>query len=372
MKNKLHLLLVIAMVVWLPGCSEAVDLEDLTIGLVVGVDLDKHNQLVSYFLSPVFVETATRNTQILESHAGSFRSARKEIDSMTTGLAVGGKTQVILLGKRLLEQGDWYPYFDVYFRDSKNSLSPRVVAVDGDVSQIIHTPPRDIPSLSLHLAGLIDTKERRNETVKINLQRFDTQMLDKGVTPFISAVKMEKGRIKLTGTALLDKKGRYVESLNQNETALLHILQGTEGRALSLAVSLAKEQKSEVFDKAKVSFRVNRIHKRTKTKYGNNKFQFDIKLTMSIALTERLFPYDMERKSEVLERQIEKQLKKQFEELFKKCQKRKVDPFGLGQYARAFQYEDWKKVQDDWGAAFAKADVRITVDTNIKYWGPVK
>ncbi|NEW09061.1 Ger(x)C family spore germination protein [Paenibacillus sp. SYP-B3998] len=372
MKNKLRILLAAVLIVWLPGCSEAVDLENLTLGLVIGVDLDEHNQLVSYFSSPLFNKNVSKSTLTLESNAKTLRATRREFDSMATGLAVGGKTQVILIGKRLMQHGDWFSLFDVFFRDAKNSLSERVIAVDGDVSEIMQNIPQDMPPLSLHLASLIDTKELRNETVKTNLQQFDKQMFEKGITPYISLIKVENERIKLTGTALLDKKGRLVMTLDQNETTLLRILQNSSRGQQSLSASIPGAQKSDIYDKNNLTFSINSVKNKMKTGYRDGKFEFDIKLNMFVSLKERLFTYDMRKNREKLEQQIQEQIKKQFEELIKKCQKNQIDPIGLGQYARAYQYKKWKQVQEHWGETFSEADVHLSVKTNIKYMGPVK
>ncbi|WP_374987756.1 Ger(x)C family spore germination C-terminal domain-containing protein [Paenibacillus sp. R14(2021)] len=39
-----------------------------------------------------------------------------------------------------------------------------------------------------------------------------------------------------------------------------------------------------------------------------------------------------------------------------------MDPIGVGLYARAYQYKAWKKVQENWGDAFSKADVSVNID----------
>lgn len=371
MKNKLRILLAAVLIAVLPGCSEAIDLENLTLGLVAGADLDKNNQLLIYFSSPLFNGTSKNSTLNIESDKKTFRTARADFDSIATGLAVGGKTQVFLIGKRLLQHGDWFPLLDVNFRDAKNTLSTSMVAVDGEVSELLQNIPKDTPT-SLFLDNLIDSNEIRNETVKTNMQQLDKQMFEKGITPYISLISLENGRIKLAGTALLDKKGKLVMTMDQKETMLLRLLQRSSKGQQGLSVSIPSEQKSDIYDTNSLSLSINRVKNKMKTGYLDGKFEFDIKLNLSVSLKERLFPYDMRKNGEKLEQQIQEQIKKQFEELIKKCQKKQIDPFGFGQYARAYQYKNWKQVQDHWGEAFSEADVHISVKSNIKYMGPVK
>lgn len=372
MKSKLRILFAFTLLVWLPGCGNAIDLENLSIGLVFGVDLNEHNQVVTYYGNPLFSGKTKEDIQILESGSRTLLGSRRDADTMVTGLVVGGKAQVILLGKRLLEHGDWYSLFDMYFRDAKNSLTASVVAVDGDVAELMKIPQRNAPPLFLLLPEMIDTSEKRNETVKTNLQQFDKQMLDKGITPYITVLKVENGRIRLKGAVLLDKKGKVAMHLEPNETTLLRILQAGEKGQQSLTVSIPDEKEGDIYDKNKVSFTIGRITKSTKTRYQGDQFQFDIKLNMSIALTEMLFPFDIHKNGRELEQMIQVQVKKQLEKLIKECQEKEIDPIGLGQYARAYQYKNYNKVQDRWGEAFSKADIHISVTTRIKYMGPVK
>ncbi len=42
----------------------------------------------------------------------------------------------------------------------------------------------------------------------------------------------------------------------------------------------------------------------------------------------------------------------------------------MGLYARAYEYKEWQKVQDDWGEALSKADIKINVKVKVKSMGP--
>ncbi|WP_353936516.1 Ger(x)C family spore germination C-terminal domain-containing protein [uncultured Brevibacillus sp.] len=85
-----------------------------------------------------------------------------------------------------------------------------------------------------------------------------------------------------------------------------------------------------------------------------------------------MFPFNMTKDYKKLEKMIEEELRHDYEQLIAKCQKKELDPFGFGLYARAYAYKDWKKVEDDWPKAFAKATVRIVPDVSIKGNGVIK
>ncbi|WP_373231030.1 Ger(x)C family spore germination C-terminal domain-containing protein [Cohnella sp.] len=178
----------------------------------------------------------------------------------------------------------------------------------------------------------------------------------------------------MKGTALLTEKGKYVDTLRIQENVLLMILQKQIKKELPFTLRLPQMKKSGggIFDTNVISFTLADMKTKIKTAYRDGRFQFNIRIRSYITLSEREFPFDVEKKSGKLEKMIEKQLDKQFENLIKKIQKHKIDPIGLGLYARAHEYKEWQKVQDDWGEALSEADIKINVKVKVKSMGPVK
>ncbi|MNR51844.1 hypothetical protein D3C85_1715820 [compost metagenome] len=93
---------------------------------------------------------------------------------------------------------------------------------------------------------------------------------------------------------------------------------------------------------------------------------------MRISIKERLFPYDVEHNAPELEKDIEEELQKQFSQLIKKIQSAKIDPIGLGLYARAHEYSQYKKVQDHWGETLSNSEVNVKVKVKIQSMGSNK
>ena len=89
-------------------------------------------------------------------------------------------------------------------------------------------------------------------------------------------------------------------------------------------------------------------------------------------LTTHLFPYDISKDAKKLEKQAAEQMKAQMEKVIKTIQKHEIDPIGLGIYARAFEYKEFKKVEDNWGEAVKDADINVKLDLTIGAMGPVK
>lgn len=371
--NKLLLqAMLIAMVCIISSCSDRLDMEDSTFALLVGLDLDKENELVVYSTSPVFSKNVEKKTRELRVKPQTNRESREKQDYYTPGVFQGRSIQVILVSKRILQQENWFQLTDVWFRDPKNPATPRIIAFDGPLSEIIYLNPKDQPMMPLMLRAMIETKDARSETVKTTLQELHEQISEKGVTPVISEVRVKDKQIVMAGTTLLDDKGKFTDSLNLRESILLRILQNTTKKTVSLTISIPGEMKIGPFHTDKLSLDVQKIKAKIKTSYLRDNFQFDIHITMRVGLSELMFPYDVRSHGKELENKITEQMQKQLERLIKKIQADKIDPIGLGLYARAHEYSHFKDVEDHWGETLAKADIRVSVKTIIGAMGAVK
>ncbi|SDW12551.1 Ger(x)C family spore germination protein [Paenibacillus sp. CF384] len=357
----------------LTSCKDRLDLENITLVLMLGIDLDEDNNLVIFSSSPVFSKEAKKKNETTKVKAITSRQARGELEARVSALVSNGKLQNILIGKKVLQHEGWMNLLDVFFRDSKARINARLIAVDGPVEEIMFFTPEDKRRLPLHIAKLIDTAHMRNLVEKTTLFEFVRLVFEKGLTPYVSEIHKTPKEVVVTGTALLDKKGLYRDSLDLMENELLQILQEEKLADLTLTLILPNiPHKKSVFETRAISFYVTEVSRKVKVSYSNNRFRFDIRLKLPIHLTEQMFRYDAEKKTPELEAMINKQLEQEMNKLVKKIQHNKLDPIGLGLYARAFQYQAWKKVQNDWGGALAKAEVNVHVESELKDHGEIK
>ncbi|MDF2714544.1 MAG: germination protein GerHC [Paenibacillus sp.] len=371
MNRKRWLVLLVLLAMSLSGCGggDRKDLEDLTIVLIAGIDLDENNNLIYYESSPVFSKEAKDKEEEFGVKAMTSRQAREKFDTKVTALTVGGEIELVLLGKRLLARDDWFRLLDIYYREEKSTVSARVVAVDGAVKDIIYDKTANKPRLPLYLSKLIDTSYRRNLTVKTTLQELRRQVVDKGLTPSISEIKKGK-ELELKGTALLDEHGKYAIPLDIQENALFLMLKGRRKGEMTITVSIPDAEKSaSKIETNKLSFMAESISTKTKSSYRQGRFHFDLNVSLGVHMVERLFAQD---RSMDLERMIAEQLRMKLEALIAKFQAHRIDPLGLGMHARAFHYKEWKEVQDHWGEELANSDINVSVKVEIKKKGAVK
>lgn len=372
MRACIRILLLVMVTACLSGCMDRIDLEDATITLMAGIDLNEKNEILFYLSSPVFSKEAKKKSEEFGVKADTFREARVRLDEVVTGITLPGKIQVYILGKRLLKHPEWFRYLDVVFRDARSTVNSRMVVYDGDVHELFHFNPKDKPRLALHVTKLIDTAARRNVTVKTEAQELHRQILEKGITPILTEMKKDNQVVKVMGIALLSGKGTYVKLIEPPEaTLLLLMLDGKQGD-VAMSFLLPEHQERGKIIKSKVSIIVKDVSNKVETSYRDGRFHFTVRQKMKISIAERMFPFDMEKGYKQMEREIEEELRKSYSKLIQKCQKSATDPFGFGMHARAYEYEEWKKVKDNWTKEFTRASVQIIPEVSIKGNGVVK
>lgn len=353
------------------GGQDRNDLEDLSLLFLYGMDLDPNNRPIFYLDTPVFHKEAEEKTEKHRLAAESARASRVRFDQLTVGNVSGGKLQVLLLGKRLLETPDWFPMLDVFYRDPKNSVNAIVVAVDGDMSEVVNLKPADKPRLSLYLVKKINTVEKRNITTRTTLQQLHRQMYEKGMTPSVTIIRKKGDQIEISGMALMEENGKYTTTLKPEEWGLVRILQNKAQKGVNLSVEIPSGQREDTPGSVKISFMAEPSSK-IKVEHSEDRFRYRITLKLPVYLREVTGEMNLDSESNELEAQIKKQLEKKFQAVVQKMQSHKVDPAGFGLYARAYQYKKWKQVENEWGEAWAKADVQWDIQVNIKAVGPVK
>ncbi|GIN99369.1 germination protein [Brevibacillus halotolerans] len=355
------------------GCGYTT-IEHMTLTLLIGIDLDHDGNLVFAISSPVFSKEAKDKEEEFEVRATTLRHSREGFDKRALGLTMAGKTQIVIIGKKLAKQKDWSILLDPFYRDPKSTATARVVYYDGSIDEIMRYRPKDKPRLPLYLSNLVETGLFRNETTKTTIQEFHRQLKEDGITPSITALRKEEEELVLTGTALLDKASRVKMLIDSDEGKLIYILRKkTRGEfPFTLHLPNAPGQDIDKMDTKRISVNLHSIKTTTQARYERDRFIFDVNVHSTATISERLFPFNNIEPPKGLEKMIEEKLEQKFASLIRKLQKAKLDPAGFGMYARAYAYPHWKKVKENWLDNFQKSRVNIKVKVKIIGMGTVK
>ncbi|WP_129688195.1 spore germination protein [Gottfriedia acidiceleris] len=108
-------------IILLSGCKKTINIEDITMGLVLGIDTNnpKQKKLQVFMSSPVFSEEAKEKNEQSMVDASTIREARTLFDSKLSGVTTAGKLQTLLVGSKLAEQKNWASLLDFLYREPK-------------------------------------------------------------------------------------------------------------------------------------------------------------------------------------------------------------------------------------------------------------
>lgn len=343
----------------LSGCGDQIYLEKSDIILLMGIDLDENNQLTFYASTPVFTTEAQKSFRVMKVKARTLREARYQFDSLSQGSTVKGKIQTVLVGKKLLQNRPVLPYLDVMLRNPKDDVNSRMVMIDGPVEEIIHSNMKNRGRLGVAIRNMIDSTFKSGIIANPTLQQFTAEQFDKRFSPMIPSLKVINGEPKITGMALISRNGLYSDSWNLHQSPLALGLQKFFIDKVPLTLSIKSDKVQAPKNLKRLSIYTTRIKRRVNTTIVNGHFHFDVQLTLYAELVERLFYFNSESQPTVLQKIIEDQLDAEYKKLIKQTQKKKIDPIGFGIYAKAQQYDQWKKVRDNWFDEYSKSTINI-------------
>jgi len=352
---------------FLSGCGMNTRLDSLTMILTLGLDVTDDGKLLMYSSSPVFNKDAKEHTEVIEVDTSSLREGRYKVDLFASGRTVGGKIQNVVIGKHLAEKRALLPLLDVLYRDPKNSTTALLIVYDGPVKELMESKQKDKPRLAVAIRDLIATTALDKQTVKINLLDFHRMLFEKGCTPFATEMGMKNRKMVVKGVALFNNKGKYVTSISAKDSAFLQLLR----QEIKPAIPFTLRTAALTGKKENISVSMEHGKVRYQTKYRNGRFQFHVQINAEVIITEKIANVDISKKQKQLEKIIANEIKTKTTTLLQTFQRHHVDPVGFGLYARAYEYDHWKKVENDWGKAFAAADISVSAKANVISYGVI-
>lgn len=347
----------------LTACSIGrLNIEEITMELILGVDVNEKDEVVVYISSPVFSKEAKEKNEHFETKSLSLREAREHFNRKVTGIPRGGKMQALLISKKVTEHENWQSILDLFYRDFKMRQSADLIIVNGSINKILNYSPEDKPRLSTFIPQLLREANNANVAYRTTLRDFHTMNLEKGITPFAPELTLKKDGLETSGTVIFNNNDLYVDTLSMKETQLLKMMKNKLEKGLSIGMTLNKYQKNyDVFKQNQASFSIINIDRKIKKEIKNGQYQFTMFLTVPFRVTES--PIRLTDKTiKDFEKEVKKTLEKQCNQLIQTFQEQKVDPIGFGIIARTMDYQKWKSIEDRWLDVYADSQIKVKVD----------
>ncbi|OUB84377.1 Ger(x)C family spore germination protein [Bacillus wiedmannii] len=362
--------------IYLTGCSQRIPLEQASLILLIALDRTSNGEMKVGTSIPLFHHEKQKSTAEHWAQASTIYDGFSKMDTKLTGYVTSSKAEVILIGKKFAQEKNWIQALDSSYRDPYATINAKVVLVDGSAEEILKINRPDKPALPSYISGVIKSAIQNNQSVSSTIQQLMREKNEQGMTQTVPIIKKIKNEIDAVGIAFLDQQGKYIAKIPKKDVEFFNLIykpKNTGRMILHLALSPKRSDK-----KPNTSVLVQNAKRKINVDFQKGKFVFTINVNMNIALIEKnnkdVTKNHLQGKTDIsrLEHGIEHEFDKKLRGMLQDMQKNKIDPIGLSLYARAFQYNEWKKVKADWVYALSKAKVHVNTHIIIKDTGTIR
>ncbi|WP_242319043.1 Ger(x)C family spore germination protein [Bacillus cereus group sp. BfR-BA-01349] len=368
-------ILLIACSICLNGCHHGIPIEKVNLFLLLGIDCDEEGDFLVGTISPFLQEDASKNTTENIVKAKTIYEAYAKINTSMNGVATASKEEILLIGRNVANNKKWMGELDGIFRDPRSSTNAKILIVDGPVMEAFKMKLSDKPMLPIYLKELIQSTIHSNMAVPSTVQKLLRQLNDKGVTQSVPIIKVKRKKVIVTGLAFLNQTGKFVESIPVDEVPLFQLLNRQKKRGeMKLYINHIsfhnkKEEATAIKEEAKREVNFN-------VKNGVLYVDFNLYITASIIEKTNSKPiqsFSQEKQNvKRLEKQMKRQLDNRFGLLMQHIKRDSIDPLGIGAFLRAYKYNEWKRLEQNWPNAISNSKLKVHTDIKIQNTGIVR
>ncbi|WP_336771487.1 Ger(x)C family spore germination protein [Bacillus bombysepticus] len=369
-------LLIVICCIYLIGCSQRIPLEKVSLILLIALDKTSNGEIKVGTSIPLFHHEKQKSTVEHWVRASTVYAGFSKIETKLTGYVTSSKAEVILIGKRFAQEENWIEKLDSSYRDPYATINAKVVLVDGLAEAIFQINRPDKPALPSYIDSVIESSIQNNQSVSSTIQQLMREKNEQGMTQTVPIIKRTNNEIDTVGIAFLNHQGKYITKILKKDVKFFNLINKTQvaGRMI-LHLVLAPKGSDKTPNS---SVLVQNAKRKINVDFQKGKFIFTIDLNMNVSLIEKTSNNLNKTHSQgnknisKLEREIQQEFDKKLHIILQDMQKNKIDPLGLSLYARAFQYKEWKKIEEDWLQSFSKAKIRVHTHIKIKDTGTIR
>lgn len=274
-----------------------------------------------------------------------------------------GHTKVLAISEDLLKYPEVFKeIIDYLARQPQINRMTNLLVIQGSIEEFFKTKSNMEKNLQAYLSGLMESTGRNSTILPVNLNELLILLSDNG-NAIIPSAKLDKeeNEISITGVAIL--KNYALEGfLTPQETSDLEILRG----------KLKSGKKVIYKDGHPIDIEIDGIKRKLQATNKDNKLAFNISIEIEGKIKGYYLNKDILAMKELdsIESNFNKSLSEECEKVIKLTQKQfGVDPIGLREYIEKFHPSISDKVKDKWEEEYRDADIKVTIDTNIRRIG---
>jgi spore germination protein len=301
--------------------------------------------------------------------AKSSKEARKIFDRQNNRKIVNGQLRQVLFGEKMARRGVW-SHIDTLVRDPSIGNRVHVLVVEGDAEKLLSRKLPQGSGVGEYIDDLIRTEAKFNEIPNSNLYTFIRDYYDDGIDPVAPLIKESKNSLILDGIALF-RKDQYVAKIKPGDMIYFAFLGDSSMNSGDLNMDLnSKGGQSEEVALLFISSRrkVNIVSGDTFLHGEKLKVSIDVSVKGSLLEYSGALNLNNDSDQKKLESAMSLKIQEKCQSLITIMQKNKVDPIGIGQYARnLIPYKEWVKLP--WENILSEADITVHAHVEIKDYG---
>ncbi len=369
MKNTKKLLIIalcILIILTTVGCLDSRPIEKIGFVLSIGIDYaeDDPGYFIFTFTSPVFVEEAEENIEIISVKTRCIMSAMEYLNQIGGRFYNADHLQIVLVNSKVAANEDLLSVLDYIYRDPRLSSLAYIMVSNDPAQEILKTNFKDKDRIAVYLWNLINNATEEGDTLPSTLLpgfRQKTMDLDYGRSPLVPTVQLLESGVYLDGLALF------------HEATMVGHLSETEGEYFNILYQQAKPNLFYVEDGKVYGFETHRVNRKIIPYINDGVIGFHIPVELELMLDQRNRDrsLDMTEKENVkmLEEKAAEYFQREFLNVFKKMQEVNSDPLGLGKRFRNKYYEVFQEI--DWWELYPYVEINVDVEVNIARHGVI-
>ncbi|MBM7569456.1 Ger(x)C family spore germination protein [Paenibacillus sacheonensis] len=359
------------------GCWNLREPNQLAIVIAAGLDASEDGRLKvsSQIAIPAGLSAedsnAGRNRSfvVVSAYGKDFMDAGQNIQTQLSRTLFYAHRQTILIGQRMAQNGlakhGIHRYLDMIVRNPKSEIRSVIwIVKDGEAKDILGTKPVFDPLLSTALSSIQMSLGMK----PYYYREFLADSLTHGGAILLPAISLQRSSTKFvyTGAAVLNKEAelRLSGYLNPLESYYANWI---TGRQRMLTVTALQSQGAG----SSISIRVKPLKRHVSVYKDKQGMRVHIRLHGNGDIVENNTLLDPSNAKDlhIIQDQLGKVANQAVAHLIDKAQKQyKVDFLGIGEHVHRKYPQEWKSLQKDWNATFAK--LPITAEVHLRYQDP--
>lgn len=368
----IKLLLLSIITIFLVGCWDYVELENLGFVMSIGVDaVEPEYEVIIEILKPSGGSEQTQFTpETVSTRNQTFFAAGRSLINPVGKQLFWSHGRILIISEEVARQ-DIFLAIEHVLRDVATRTSLQVyIAKDCTTEEIFSCRPRFANSIGEHIVALSDLHKRIPTFIPQELWQFRKDQARSGISSILPTVRLvhegEEPTPVLDGLAVF-KGDKMVGWLNGSEARYIGLLKNRTDRGFLVINSTVLDQRTHI------TYEVGSNNVKIRPVVEGEKISMAIDLRMELDLTEAgLLKVDFLDPEVIrsLEGEFNQSATKVIEDILYKLQREfKTDTLGFGQALKRKHPKLWRKYEPHWDEIYPNLDVAVKVQGTITFTG---